>query len=77
MINESGSGSTSQRRKLDASLDEALAQTFPASDPVSVGHATATEPPSRPIDRKPPLATPDDATPSKRRQRRLTRQSIG
>ena len=77
MISELSSSSTSRRRKLDASLDEALAQTFPASDPVSVGHATATEPPSRPIDRKPPLATPDEAAPSKQRQRRLMRQSIG
>jgi hypothetical protein len=41
-------------RKLDAELDKALAQTFPASDPFSVGHATGTEPPSRSIDHKPP-----------------------
>ena len=37
-------------RHLDALLDEGLKETFPASDPVSVGHFTATEPPSRPID---------------------------
>jgi hypothetical protein len=46
--------SAAERRKLDARLDEALTQTFPASDPFSVGHFTATEPPSRPVDRKPP-----------------------
>ena len=44
-----------ERRKLDAELDEALAHTFPASDPVSIGHATGTEPPARPTDRKAPI----------------------
>jgi len=34
-----------ERRKLEAELDRALAQTFPASDPFSVGRSTATEPP--------------------------------
>jgi hypothetical protein len=42
------------RRKLEAELDKALAQTFPASDPFSVGQLTGTEPPSRPVDRKAP-----------------------
>ena len=42
------------RRKLEAELDKALAQTFPASDPFSVGQFTGTEPPSRSIDHKPP-----------------------
>ena len=42
-------------RKLDAGLDEALAYTFPASDPIAIGHATGTEPPARPIDRKAPI----------------------
>jgi hypothetical protein len=32
-------------------LDEALKETFPASDPVSVGHFTSTEAPNRPVDR--------------------------
>jgi hypothetical protein len=42
------------RAELDAQLDRALAQTFPASDPFSVGQSTATEPPSRPVDRQAP-----------------------
>jgi len=37
-------------RHLDELLDESLRNTFPASDPVSVGHFTSTEPPSRPVD---------------------------
>jgi hypothetical protein len=51
-----------ERRKLDAQLDQALVYTFPASDPISIGHATGTEPPARPIDRKAPI-------PIKRRRR--------
>jgi hypothetical protein len=39
-------------RHLDDLLDEGLKETFPASDPVSVGHFTATEPPGRPADRE-------------------------
>jgi hypothetical protein len=43
-----------ERRKLEAELDKALAQTFPASDPFSVGQFTANEPPARPVDRRAP-----------------------
>ena len=45
----------SRERRIDAMLDEALAQTFPASDPVAVGGSTSTEPPARPVDRRAPL----------------------
>jgi hypothetical protein len=48
------------KRRLDAALDLALAQTFPASDPVAIGRATATEAPARPVDRKPPVIEPSD-----------------
>lgn len=40
-----------EKRHLDELLDEGLMETFPASDPVSVGHFTGTEAPSQPIDR--------------------------
>jgi hypothetical protein len=40
---------------LDARLDLALAETFPASDPIAIGGATSTEPPARPVDRMSPL----------------------
>lgn len=53
-----------KRRALEARLDDALRQTFPASDPIAVGHATGTEPPSRPVDAEAPL-------PRRRGQRRL------
>ena len=45
-----GSKGGKLKRHLDELLDEGLKETFPASDPVSVGHFTSTEPPSRPID---------------------------
>lgn len=38
------------RKHLEDLLDEGLRETFPASDPVSVGHFTGTEPASRPTD---------------------------
>lgn len=40
-----------QKRHLDDLLDEGLKQTFPASDPVSVGQFTSTEAPTHPVDR--------------------------
>jgi hypothetical protein len=45
-----GSKGQDKKRHLDELLDEGLKGTFPASDPVSVGHFTGTEAPSRPID---------------------------
>ena len=49
-----------ERRKQEAGLDEALEQTFPASDPFSVGQFTATEAPARPADREAPLVVPPE-----------------
>jgi hypothetical protein len=54
------------RRKQEAELDKALAQTFPASDPFSVGRFTSTEPPSRSPDHKPPKL---EAVPRRRRRK--------
>jgi hypothetical protein len=60
-----------QRRKLEMRLDEALAQTFPASDPFSVGQFTGTEPPSRPVDRRAPeVVAPQRKTKTKTPERR-------
>jgi len=67
----SDSHEKSGRRKLDAVLDEALKQTFPASDPFSIGRFTATEPPSRPVDRKAPRIDPSAVARPRRRKRRL------
>lgn len=63
-----------ERRKLEAELDEVLAQTFPASDPYSIGHFTSTEPPSRPVDRQAPeLPLESVELPPGRRRRRPSR----
>lgn len=40
--------------ELENQLDKALEQTFPASDPVTVGQPTSNQP-DRPADRRPPL----------------------
>ena len=42
----SGPKEGKEKQHLDELLDEGLRETFPASDPVSVGHFTATEGPS-------------------------------
>jgi hypothetical protein len=55
--------------KLDKQLDEALTETFPASDPVAVGHFTGTEPPARPVDRKAPVIDLEDVAAARRKQR--------
>jgi hypothetical protein len=60
-----GSRTDREKRHLDELLDEGLRETFPASDPVSVGRFTGTEPPTRPVD----VAT-GDATGSTRARRR-------
>ena len=63
---------TGKRRKLEADLDKALAQTFPASDPFSVGNSTGTEPPTRPVDRQVsapgPSRSPGPTAPRRRRK---------
>jgi hypothetical protein len=51
LVRLSGSKAGQKKRHLDELLDEGLEETFPASDPVAVGHFTSTEAPSRPIDR--------------------------
>lgn len=43
------------KRKQGSKLYKAVDGTFPASDPPAVGTPTSTEPPKRPLDRKPPV----------------------
>ena len=52
------------RSRLEAKLDEALGETFPASDPIAVGRPTATERPRRRGKR--PRASSDAADNSRR-----------
>jgi hypothetical protein len=45
------------RRRLEKELDEAVRQTFPASDPIAPRHITGTEPPGSDPHRKTPRIT--------------------
>ena len=47
LVRVSGSKGGREKRHLDELLDEGLKETFPASDPVAVGHFTSTEPARR------------------------------
>jgi len=40
-------------KERDKKLDEAIAMTFPASDPIAVGRPTSTEAPAPPLSAKP------------------------
>jgi hypothetical protein len=64
-----GKSKSDSERKLDTQLDDALTDTFPASDPVSVGSFTSTEPPARPIDRKAPVIDLEDVAAARRKRR--------
>jgi hypothetical protein len=47
------------KRKTEKKHDQAVDLTFPASDPVAHQRPTGTEEPCRPVDRKPPIITPE------------------
>ena len=47
-------------------LDEAIKQSFPASDPVRPGNPTSTEKPARPKDREAPLPSKADIEAARR-----------
>ncbi len=54
MPKRSGVDQKPAQAELERQLDEALVQTFPASDPVTIGEPTALVP-DRPADRQAPL----------------------
>jgi hypothetical protein len=51
---------TNNKKEQEKKVDEAVDQTFPASDPTATGKATSTEPPGRPKDRKAPVISKED-----------------
>jgi hypothetical protein len=57
-----------QDSRLEARLDAALAETFPASDPIAVGQPTATEPlrPLRRHTKSAGVAAPPRSRPGRR-----------
>jgi hypothetical protein len=50
----------------DKKLDKAVDKTFPASDPITVGKPTGTEPATRPVDRQPPVITKEQVEAAER-----------
>jgi hypothetical protein len=50
----------------DKKVDQASDMSFPASDAPAHGRTTATEPPSRPVDRKAPVVTKDEVERARR-----------
>lgn len=50
----------------DAKIDEAIKETFPASDPPSVGKPTSTEPAAAPASRKAPIIRKEDVEAAQR-----------
>lgn len=76
LVRMSGSRGGKEKRHLDELLDEGLRATFPASDPVSVGHFTSTEAPSRPVDRAVVDLTSVGKTKGRRTQPRARRRRV-
>jgi hypothetical protein len=62
LVRLSAASDRKARQHLDELLDGGLRETFPASDPVTVGHFTGTEPPSQPCDRAVPETTSEPKT---------------
>lgn len=55
-----------KRKAEEKKLDEAIKQSFPASDPARPGNPTSTEKPARPTDRQAPLPTKADIDAARR-----------
>jgi len=52
-----GHDAKTRAKDKDKKIDKAGEMTFPASDPPASGKATGTDPPRKPVDRKPPEIT--------------------
>lgn len=48
------------KQEKEKKIDNAIKETFPASDPVATGEATGTEPAKRPVDRRPPVISKEE-----------------
>jgi len=60
MSGKAGERSKKPKARSDAKIDNAVDMSFPASDATAHGKPTATEPPSRPKDRKAPKITREE-----------------
>ncbi len=65
-----------RRRPVDDRLDEALEETFPASDATATGAPTATEPAGRPMNRQAPEITREQIEHARRNDEHAQNDSI-
>jgi hypothetical protein len=71
-----GKGGEDRKRRQDDKIDEAIRETFPASDPTAAGEATGTEPNKRPKNRLPPIISEDDIERARRGDEHAQNDSI-
>jgi hypothetical protein len=71
-----GKNGEGRKRHQDEKVDEAIRETFPASDPAAVGKATGTEPTKRPKDRLPPIPSEDEIERARRDDEHAQNDSI-
>jgi hypothetical protein len=66
----------SDRKRQEEKIDEAIRETFPASDPTATGKATSTEPPKRPKDREAPIISKEEIEQAKQGKGHAQNDSI-
>lgn len=71
-----GNSRKDRKRRQDEKIDEAIRETFPASDPAAVGEATGAEPTERPKDRLPPILSEDEIERARRGDEHAQNDSI-
>lgn len=71
-----GEGGGDRKRHQDKRVDEALQETFPASDSAATGEATGTEPVKRPKDRLPPIISEEEIERARRGDEHAQNDSI-
>jgi hypothetical protein len=69
-------GGKSDRKRQEEKIDEAIRETFPASDPTATGKATSTEPPKRPKDREAPIISKEEIEQAKQGKGHAQNDSI-
>jgi hypothetical protein len=69
-------GGEDRKRRQDEKVDEAIRETFPASDPAAVGGATGTEPIKGPKNRQPPILSQDEIERARRDDEHAQNDSI-
>jgi hypothetical protein len=69
-------GGNCDRRRQEEKIDEAIQETFPASDPPAAGKPTSTEPPKSPKDREAPIISKEEIEQAKQGKGHAQNDSI-